>query len=133
MTAREAFHSARRQYRLGQREPAVRHDGVPELAYRNAWARPSYSRPLCDEARIAVTRRFGDRAATFLPRHQPTKRVSRPRYLWEAEMRPMVYCGPNGDRNEVSHPSPMQRFNARRELRMSLRTSRRLTYVELPA
>jgi hypothetical protein len=133
VTAREAFRAARSQHRLGQREPAVRHEGVPELAYLNAWARPSYTRPLCDEARIAIERRFGHRAATFLPRHQPTKRVSRPRYLWEREVRPMIYCGPNGDRSEVSLPSPMQRFNARRELGMSLRTSRRLTYVELPA
>lgn len=128
MSVRDTFRALRSQYRLGQRSEPTLHPGVPELACLNAWARPSYSRPLCDEARIAVTRRFGHRAATFLPRHQPTRRVSVPRYQWEIETHPMV-----DDHGNAVPPSPLQRRAARRALFLSLHSHRRLTYVELPA
>jgi hypothetical protein len=88
VSARASFLAARSLYRRGLREPAAHSRGNPDIAYRNAWARPSSRRPLCDEA-VAQASRLNPRCAEFLGRRDEPRMVSAARLMFEYDNPPM--------------------------------------------
>lgn len=133
MIARIAFRRARSLYRRGLREPAVHCPGEPELAARNAWARPSIRRPLCEQG-TAIACRIDQRAITFLGRRPPERNVSVPRWHYQRATAPMFDWRANGERVPVP-PCRQRKARALQELRGRLNDARchGLTYTEASA
>lgn len=115
MTARATFRQARSLYRRGLREPAVRYEGAPQspnARILNSWARPSYGRPLCDQA-TALAWQLSPRCILFLGARDEKPMVSGPRAQFERENPCQIDYGPLGNRRDVSYP---YRRQALREL-----------------